>query len=196
MKKLFPILAALVLSTATQLEAFCCISPEVEVAYFHPLSSRFRDIYGGGAIYTFELNVQTWCQLYTFANVSYFNESGRSIGEKNKTEITLIPVAFGLKYLWCCDCFNPYIAAGPLFTHMKTDDHSPYVIKKNEKWGYGATAKVGTLYYIWCNLFLDAFINYSYMCIGFDHVPSDKPVVRHDADLSGFSFGGGLGYSF
>jgi hypothetical protein len=79
---------------------------------------------------------------------------------------------------------------------MKTDNHSPFVIKKVEKWGYGVKAKVGALYWLWCDLFLDVFIDYSWMKIGFSKVPANKPVVRHDADLSGFSFGAGLGWAF
>ena len=183
-------------TAAAQVDPFCYASPEVAVAYFLPLSSRFQEIYGGGPIYTFELNVKTWHQLYTWASVSYFCENGRSIGANNTTNIQLIPLAFGFKYLWWCTNSHPYIAIGPLFTRFKTEDNAPFVIRKNKKWGYGATAKVGNSWYIWGDLCLDVFVNYSYMYIDFDRVPADKPVVRHDADLSGFSFGSGLGYSF
>ena len=99
MKRTFSTAMVIVLSSLAHLEAVQVLQ-EVEAAYFHPMSSRFRDIYGGGGIYTFELNVQTWCQLYSWANVSYFHKTGRSIGEKDKTTITLVPVAFGLKYIF------------------------------------------------------------------------------------------------
>jgi hypothetical protein len=44
--------------------------------------------------------------------------------------------------------------------------------------------------------FLDFFIDYTYMDIGFSDTSIDPFALSNDADISGFSFGFGLGYSF
>lgn len=197
MKKLFLAFFCGAILSFSKMQAIV-ILPEVKAAYFHPTDSRFRKIYGGGGIYTFEASIQFWNCLYPWFSVGGFWKSGRSIGEKDKTHVTIIPLGFGLKYFFrdlCCCCWSPYIGAGLAATYLHTDDNSPFVKRKNSNWGVGGIAKAGLLYYFCGCFFLDAFADYTYMEIDFDKVPK-KFVIRHDADISGFSFGGGLGFSF
>lgn len=176
----------------------CCVNvlAEVRAAYFHPTGSRFDDIYGGSGIYNFELSVQTWCDLYTWFSVGYLRESGKSLGLKNRTTFQMVPLGLGLKYLFSCGCFRPYLGAGLGVTWMDVDNHSDFVKKDVDKWGVGGVFKAGSLWYMNNCWFLDFFIDYTYMDIGFSGTSADPFVFRNDADISGFSFGVGLGYSF
>lgn len=193
MKKIL-FLTALCGFFSSQLHAICFL-PEVKAAYFYPLDSRFRKIYSGGGLYSFEATFSCWDCFYPWISAGGFWKSGRSIGEKDKTEIVMIPLGVGLKYLFCCGCFNPYIGAGLAVTYLHTDDHSPFVKKNNSGWGVGGIAKVGNLYYFCESFFIDIFADYTYMKVDFDKV-SDPFVIGLNANVSGFSFGGGLGFCF
>lgn len=175
----------------------CCIDIllEFRAAYFHPTGSRFDDIYGGSGIYNLELSVQTWCDLYTWLSVGYLRESGRSLGLKTKTTFQMVPLGIGLKYLFTCSCFNPYVGAGLGVTWMDVDNKTKFA-HDVDKWGVGGVFKVGSLWNFCDCWFLDIFIDYTYMCIDFHGTKSDPFVFRNDADISGFSFGGGIGYRF
>lgn len=103
---------------------------EAKVAYFYPTNHRFRKIYSnGGAIYGVEVSCQTWRGLYAWTSGSFFTKSGSSIGEKDYTRVTLVPLALGLKYLFPVGCSDLYIGAGILSTYLHTHDHSHFVIR-------------------------------------------------------------------
>lgn len=182
----------------SQAEAFDLL-PEARVAYFYPTNHRFREIYGhGGALYSAELNFSTCYNFYGWLGAGYFTKSGESIGEKNHTRIQFVPLSLGLKYLFCFPCypsFRPYLGAGLLVTYLHMHDDSPFVIEKISKWGVGGIAKLGLIYNFWNCFFIDLFTDYSYTKIDFRKTRHHK-VSRHDANISGFSFGGGLGYWF
>ena len=170
------------------------ILPEAKAAYFYPTHHRFRDIHSGGGLYSIEASMQTWDQLYSWASVGYFQESGSSIGEKRKTKIQMVPLTLGLKYILPTKCLSPYLGAGLLVSYVDIRNHSPYVRKKDSKWGVGGICKLGCLADISQSFFIDVFCDYSYLKVTFgDH---HQKVLRHKTDLSGLSFGGGLGYRF
>jgi hypothetical protein len=110
--------------------------------------------------------------------------------------VTLVPVAAGLKYLFSnADWLDIYLGAGVLGTYLHTKDHSPFVVKSVHKWGVGGIWKLGGLFYLYKGLFLDIFADYSYIKIHFHHTHGGK-LVRHTADVSGVSAGGGIGWKF
>ena len=170
---------------------------EVKAGYFHPTNHRFRKIYpGGGGIYGAEVSLQTWKGVYAWISGSYFSESGRSLGERDRTIITMVPLGAGLKCLFDVTRHaRLYFGGGALGTYLNTQDHSPYVIKSVHKWGAGGIVKAGSLVTLGKVFFLDFFADYSFMKIDCDNTHHDK-LVRHDADLSGWSLGGAIGYRF
>ncbi len=168
---------------------------EGKAAYFYPTDHQFRKIYSGGGIYGLELTCQAWRHLYAWASADCFYQTGKSIGEKDSTHITFVPLGQGLKYLFPVSFVDIYVGAGILETWAHIKDHSRYVIRSNTKWGIGGIAKIGALFNINKHFFIDVFTNYSYTKIDF-HKTNHGSVIRHDADLSGFWFGGALGYRF
>lgn len=190
----------------TSCEPECCPDPccdpccrdvllEFRAAYFHPTGSRFDDIYGGSGIYNLELSVQTWCDLYTWLSVGYLRETGRTKELKTKTTFQMVPLGIGFKYLFSCGCFNPYLGAGLGVTWMDVDNKTSFAHDVDD-WGVGGVFKIGSLWNFCDCWFLDLFIDYTYMCLGFSGTKSDPFVFRNDADISGFSFGAGIGYRF
>lgn len=183
-------------------EPDCCVDPcctsmllEFRAAYFHPTGCRFDDIYGGTGIYNLEFSIQTWCDLYTWVSVGYLRESGHSIGLSTPTTIQLVPLGIGLKYMFSCFCFRPYIGAGFGATWMDIDNKTKFVHDVTD-WVFGGIFKVGSLWNF-CNCwFLDAFIDYTYMKKDYHGTWNNPFVYRHDGDISGFSFGLGIGVEF
>jgi hypothetical protein len=168
--------------------------PEIKGGYFFPTDHRFRKIYSGGGIYALEINAQAWGRWYAWANASYFSESGYS-NQKSRTIITLIPTQIGLKYLF--NFFDPYrfyLGFGATPTYLNTRDYSQYVIRSVHKWGIGGVAKAGLLINTG-QFFLDLFADYSFTKIPF-HNTHHGHLVRHDADISGWTLGAGVGYRF
>lgn len=176
----------------------CCNSlellPELRVSYFYPTHHRFRKIYGEGGLYSAEFSMQAWRELYPFASVGYFHKSGRSIGFHNRTDITIVPISLGLKYIYPMDCISPYLGLGVLGGYVHTHDHGSTVRSKISRWGIGGIAKGGFLAYVTCDLFLDFFVDYGYLPVDYHH--HQAGVFSHDANISFISTGAGLGYRF
>jgi len=171
------------------------IYTEAKAAYFHPTDKDFRKVYSGGGIYGFEVTGQAWRNIYAWGSGDYFHKSGSSIGSGNSSKITFVPLGFGLKYLFPMRFVDIYAGAGMLTTYLHMKDDSPFVIHSVSKWGLGAVVKTGANFIIKKHFFIDLFTSYSFMKIGFHNTHHGK-VIRHHADLSGWSIGGGVGYRF
>lgn len=201
-------ICSLAVFASTQLSAFELLA-EVKAGYFWPSDKTFREIYGhGSGIVGAELSAPIWCSLYGFAGIDYFAKKGHSIISScsdssfsdseichNPTRIKLVPVTFGLKYFYCVDRYDIYVAGGAQYTYFQTKDESPFVIETVTKRGWGGIAKLGTLINFDCGLFLDVFGQYSFLRMDFKDDRHDR-LIRHDAKLSGWSVGLGLGYRF
>ena len=168
--------------------------PEVKAAYFYPTDNRFREIYGGGGLYSIEKSVQAWKQFYPWMSLGFFRKDGRSLEKRFDTHIIMVPIGLGVKYLFTYKKMNPYLGLGMLVTYTNMHDHSPYVVRKFGHWGVGGIVKAGSYMYVTKDFFIDVFCDYSYLKINYHH-PSRK-VRNLRADLSGLSIGAGLGYRF
>ena len=196
MSKYYGILFSLLLLAASSVEGWQTLRGEVKAGYFYPTGDTFRKIYSGGGIYGGELSMPICDPLDVWISGSYFTRKGSSINLHHHTRIDLIPLAIGLKYYVPWNCIDFYVGAGFQYTHLKTYDDSPFVIHEVEKWWFpGGIAKVGAIIDLECNWFLDFFIDYSFLKMDF-HKTHHGRVERHKADLSGWTFGVGLGYNF
>lgn len=165
-------------------------------AYYLPTNQIFKQIYGhGGGIYGLEMSVRTWQELYAWTSISYFSKDGRSIGEGDKTELKLVPIGVGLKYFFPIGCWDIYLSGGVLASYLHLQDYSPFVIKSTSKWTVGGTGKIGVMWNFAEYFFIDAFTSYSYMKFDFDSTHGGK-IIPHNANLSGWAFGGAFGFRF
>lgn len=194
-KTRFIMLSAIALAiSSTQLQANDILL-EARGAYYGPTNSLFREIYSGSGRYGLEVSAQAWKGLYPFVSVDYFYKSGHSIGGCNNTNITLVPIGVGLKYLFPFqEKFDFYVGAGVVPTYMRIRDQGPFVEPTTHKWGVGGVAKTGFLYTFTNGVFLDLFGDYTYTKINIDQ--DDCCVERNNADVSGWAVGLGIGYRF
>jgi hypothetical protein len=168
---------------------------EAKAAYYRPTDDKFREIYSDSGIYGGEISCQAWRGLYGWASASCFHKGGHSIRMHDSTTITFVPLGFGLKYLFPVSFVDLYVGAGMLNTYAHIEDDSHFVIHSHSKWGQGGIVKAGAIFNVNKHFFVDLFSDYSFMKIDFHNTDHEK-VVRHDADLSGWSIGAGVGYRF
>lgn len=166
---------------------------EARAAYYYPTDSTFREIYGKTGLYSIEANYNLVYGLYSWGSVGYLRKSGKSLDENDHTTATIIPINFGLKYIFCCGCFRPYIGGGVSFSYLHTNNSSPYVIKSQGQLGAGGIAKAGLIYFVNNCWFLDVFLDYTSVVIKFRSTPL---VFGRDSDISSLTAGIGLGYQF
>lgn len=204
-KKLFQLsVLTLLFFFSNQLESYDCLNPfliEGKAAYYYPTSHTFRRIYSENGIYGGEISCQTYNNLYTWASVDGYSKKGRSIGLQDATKLTFIPVGLGLKYFFPISCFNCFVGAGLLGTYARLKDRfnlsstNLTFTHRQSKGNVGGIVKVGLLYTINNNWYLDLFSNYSYTKISFFNKYLGT-IQRRQANLSGWSIGLGIGYSF
>ena len=177
-------------STASAMDYFV----EAKASYFYPTGGAFREVYSGGALYGLEFDCQAWKQLYVWADIGYFTKAGHTVSDQDYTRLTMVPISSGLKYIYNKHRAQPYVGIGAETTYLQIHTNSQYLIRSNSNWGIGGIFKAGVLINLCHGLMLDFHTDYSQMKV---HMGSDKKaVVIQSADLSGFAFGGSLGYRF
>ncbi len=169
---------------------------EAKGAYLYLTHHKMREIYGPVGQYGLETSISLWRSWYLWASGDVFHNDGKSLGFHQSTDITVVPVGFGIKYLRPInERFDWYAGIGPQYSYLHIHNHSSYVTQHIDKWGWGAIGKGGFLLNLYKGIFLDIFGQYSYLNIHFNNSLQGK-VSAHDAHLSGWLFGGAIGYRF
>jgi outer membrane protein len=178
-----------------------CRGWEIEgrVAAFRPNSKRFRKIYANwGTEYQGEIGKRfsySSMDFAAFVNAGWYTAKGRSIGLRDKTRVDLVPVTFGLKYLYPIYCnIDAYLGLGAAATWVKTKDHNRFVKHENSKTGWGGIVKGGFQYTFYESFVADIFADWIFCCRvrgGHHH-----GVKTNSADVGGLKLGGGLGFVF
>jgi hypothetical protein len=174
---------------------------EGKVAYFHPLGHRFREIYGGGALYGGEITARfsECAQWFGFLSVDYFSKRGFSIGLLTPTKVSLLPIAFGVKYFmpFANQPGDFYVGLGFQPIRVHTFDQSSFVIQKQTRWAFGGIAKVGIYLCLAENFLVDLFFDYSFARISQrKSLTPVGPVIPLHANVSGLIIGIGVGWRF
>ncbi len=182
------------------IEASCLSGFEVEakISAFFPSSKIIRRIYSDAIPY-YELEIaKPFCNNWeAWLGVGYLSNDGYALGCKNKTSFYLIPVTFGLKYLYSINpCMDLYTGAGACWSFLNNKDHSPFVHKNISDDALGGIFKLGFIYRIKEHVFIDIFTEYLYQHFSFKHHYEDHYTLRHNLNMSGFKIGGGLGFNF
>lgn len=183
------------LGCISQIQAEDPIQLEVKIAAFHPNSPTFRKIYHDfQAMYSFELAAAFASDLYGWFSSSYMLTKGDSLGESYPTSLQYVPLGAGLYYKIRGKKIDGYLGAGMLAGYVNVKNHSPYINSPSE-WSAGGIFKVKCLVKLPASFFLDVFADYSIMQFHFNSARS-ATISSQTGDLSGFSFGLGVGYQF
>ncbi len=177
---------------------FDSVQPTIEAkaGYFFFASETMRDVYNQGGI-----DVQlagaypVWKGLEIYGSVEYMQKSGHSLSANQSTTIWQIPVNIGLKpVITICKEALWYFTLGPRYFYVHQHNNSSYVPRNKGKSGCGLFVNTGFNFIVWKHLLIDLFGEYSYEKVHFH--TSRANVYTTGAQLSAFTFGGGLGYAF
>lgn len=181
MKRLAGAIAVLLLLTGSAGAA--AVRLELKAAYFYPTEQDFLDIYGGGPRYGAEVDIGLWKGFDVWLGGSYFSKAGELTFTKEKTELRIIPIGAGLKYLWTKGVVRVYTAAG--LSSFQYKESNP--IGEVSKSRVGLTAELGSYLKVAGGLLIDAFVGYSV-----SYVETEAFKVN----IGGVSAGLGLAYQF
>ncbi len=169
---------------------------EVRASYFYPMDHLFREVYSGGGLYGAEIDLQMWKVFYAWAGVSYFSNSGETVPDKVPCSLTFVPINAGVKAIFYnTGVWRPYLGAGVTATYLQVKNESPYLIGNNSSWAPGGVFKTGLLINPMDLFLIDLYVDYLLQTVSMDRGGGPFVLVQ-DADISGFSFGGALGFQF
>lgn len=169
---------------------------EVKGAYFLSSDETFRNIYDNGCgEFGLEFTGNITEHVYGFLSVDFFNKTGATPTFETTSKFNATAFGIGLKYFIPCDHVDFYFGLGAQPTYLKTVDSSPFVPNDTSAWSFGGIGKFGAIIDLSHSLFLDLFIDYSFVTFDFSS-PIGAPVQRHNAHLNGALFGVGFGYRF
>lgn len=174
---------------------------EVKAGYFFFADSTMRKIYNNGGIdvqLSGSFPVGTWPDIFgldIYTSVEYLHRSGKTMGAGNKTSIWEIPVSLGLKPIFAiCREVQYYFAVGPRYFYLHQHNDSPFLNKNISRNGVGLFVNTGFNFFPCPHFVIDLFGEYSFLKTHFHS--SKKNVYGRSIQVGGFTFGGGLGYSF
>lgn len=167
-------------------------------AYFDPTGGAFRKVYSSGAIYGFEFDYQIENDFYGWAAINYFNKTGKTTAEHCYTDLSMLPITIGLKWLYRRYRVQPYIGLGLNLTYLHEITHDPTLAHVQAVWNAGGIAKTGLFIRLVDEFLIEFYADYSFSKVRLHRSPfyAKRIDLVHSANLSGFSFGTGLGYEF
>ena len=168
---------------------------EAKFSYFDFSSHQLRKIYHNGGInYELAASMPVWYGLNIWAAADYFSKDSHSLGGHQKTEIRIIPLTLGLKYIYAIKNFSLYVGTGFRYFFVRTRNHSHYVDHKISRSGLGGVVEGGALYLFAKHFVLDVFGSYSFKKL---HTHTSRHAVyTHGEQVGGWNVGGGIGYKF
>lgn len=182
----------------------CCFSRplfQVKAGYFFFSNSKMRKIYDRGGLdiqlcASYPLwNLTCRWTLNAYGALEYFQRSGRSINEHQKTSLWSVPINIGLKPVYAINAnMQYYFAIGPRYFYIHQHNRSSYVNKNKSRNGLGLFVNTGFNYFLCDHFVIDVFGEYSYAKTHFHGGKSG--VYTRNIQTGGFTFGGGLGYEF
>ena len=175
---------------------FCFI--EVRAADFVPTGHSFQSIYSSGGLLGVEFDCRICKQLYGWVGASYWRNKGRAEPDRTASYCTIVPINAGLKWIYSIYQVQPYLGVGVEYSYGHEETNSPYLAHSRLGWGWGGVFKTGFLVYFANHFLLDFYADYSLRALQLNDFSASSPHLEliDSVNLSGFTFGGGLGYGF
>lgn len=196
---LFTSLLAISFNQAFCNEEMCChsgLTLEVKTGYFFFSDSKMDRIYDRGG---WDVQVSglypIWDCLQIYGSVEYVEKHGKSLHDKQRTSIRLVPLSLGLQAIFPLYCnVEYYLTLGPRYFFVNQHNHSSFVNKHLNRNGLGGFVNAGLQICLMEDFFLDIFGEYSYKRMHFHS--HKKHVEGRTIQIGGFTFGAGLGRDF
>ncbi len=175
---------------------------EAKAGYFFFVDSTMRDVYNEGGLdlqISGSYPIKKWSPRFAldvYGSVEYLERTGSSLNAGQSTSIWEIPVNVGLRpVIAITNEVQYYFAVGPRYFYIHQHNSSKYVPENNHRNGIGLFVNTGFNFIFWRHLLVDVFGEYSYAQTKF-HSSSSPLSYTKTTQVGGFTFGGGLGYSF
>ena len=159
------------------------LSIKIFSLYFIPSENAFKDIYGNGTEFGGEIKYSFWTNCGIWLSGSYYEKQGELSFTREKTVVSVVPLAVGLSFQIPGDWIRVYLDGGLGSFNFQEDNPIGRVTQSR----LGYLAKIGASFFPVKGLILDVFIRYSSCLI--------RP-LEIEANIGGLSFGVGLGYRF
>ena len=182
----------------------CCFSRpfcEIKTGYFFFSDSKMRKVYDKGGLDiqlsgSYPLwNLTSRWSLEAYGAAEYFHLSGKSMNGDQKTTVWSVPINMGLRPVYAINANTQYyFSLGPRYFYIQQHNRSPYVYKNKSRNGVGFFINTGFNYALGDHFLGDIFGEYSYAKTQFHG--GNPRVYTRNIQVGGFTFGGGLGYSF
>jgi hypothetical protein len=171
-------------------------SIEGKVGYFFFTDSTISEVYSSGGIdVQLAGSYPIWKFVSIYGAVEFFEKNGHSSSYNDRTWVYGIPLSLGVKADFDLKAnTNVYAAFGPRYSFIQSRANSSFVPYEANSGGIGLFALGGLYFTIQPHYLLNLFGEYSYIPVYFKTVPTN--VYGAQVDAGGFTFGGGLSYSF
>lgn len=162
---------------------------EINASYFFPSEKAFRDIYGEGIKYGFDISRNVWKNMELHVYLNYLFKRGELTFTRERTWVKIIPLGTSLRYTFLKKKINLYAGVG--LTYNLFEEKNPIGRVREDKLGY--TAKIGGfkrlkgLKKFMKEFIIDVYINYNYCKM--------KP-AEIKFDIGGVDLGIGFGFEF
>ncbi len=162
---------------------------EGRVGGFLSQSRLFREIYGTLIpSYQLEISGKPFWSFKIWGNIAYLNKEGYSVPFRTTAHLQMLPISAGLAYVaFLPKSFEFSVGAGARYTWLKETNTSGFIPSSNTIYGWGGIAKISLTKKIhW--LVISAFADYPLQALD----ATNSTGTTH-VNLSGLSFGGGIG---
>lgn len=157
---------------------------KIKAGYFVPSEETFQEIYGEGPTYGAELGFPVWNNVVLWMGGESFYKKGNLTYTGEETELSLLPIGGGLKYIVEAGGNLNFYGGVGLF-YSQTEEKNP--IGEVSDGGIGFEGMVGSFLRISGGLLIDLCLDYSYCKM--------KP-ADYSVDTGGLELSLGLGYEF
>lgn len=153
------------------------------INYFIPSEKAFKDIYGGGLMFTGELSVSLWRNVDFWIEGSYFSKKGKLSFTEEETTLRMIPLGGGLRFKLLTS--GPIIYAQGGLKYYLFKEKNP-IIEVSDS-AIGLIGKTGIFLKISEGVIFDLYFEYSYC--------KTKP-MEIEINLGGIAGGIGIAYQY
>lgn len=144
----------------------------------------FKTVYGSNNIaYSVDLSYKTSGIFEIFLHSDYLSAKGELEFDPKDTTLTVIPIEFGLRFVFGKSKFNPYIGLGGGYYMLKEENFIGTVDDKQ----FGFFGEGGFRFHFGAKLFLDLKLKYNMLKYSINDI---------SRDLGGLSYYAGIGFSF
>ncbi len=178
------------------ISAYCSSPIEAKAGYFFFLNPTMQKIYDGDGIdLQLSGSYPIRRDLHFYASLEYLEKFGHSLNGGQATHLQVAPISIGLKPIYPLTRFTDfYLTAGPRYFIVRVHNDSPYVDNDLRSDGWGGFANIGFLSELYRGLTINLFSEWSYGKVLFNSTIPNVEVTN--IQLTGITFGGGLGYTF